>query len=57
MLEKLKKDPTRLAGYDSIIKEQEKEGMIERCYDSPPDGEAHYLPHHDVVKEGSETTK
>ena len=31
--------------------------MIERCYDAPPDGEAHYLPHHDVDKQESETTK
>ena len=57
LLARLRSDPVRLAGYNKVIQEQEKDGIIERCYDFPPDGNAHYLPHHDVIKEDRETTK
>ena len=54
---KLLVDPEKFKRYDEVIRKQEVEGKIERVVDSPPRGEAHYLPHHGVVREDKETTK
>ena len=51
------KNPEQLKSYDTIIKDQERTGVIESV-DNPEvirHGEAHYIPH--VVKEERETTK
>lgn len=46
-LRRLKKEPGVLEKYDSIIKEQEKVGMIERVasLEKAGNGKVHYLPH------------
>ena len=53
LLKRLSKNPEQLKRYDTIIKEQERDGVIE-----PNDnaevirhGEVHYIPHREVVKE------
>ena len=56
LMNRLRDDPEKLEEYRSIIKKQESEGIIERCYSTPPPGQVHYLPHHYVQKE-STTTK
>ena len=57
LVNRLKADPDKLKTYDEVIREQEVEGIIEKCVDFPPKGEVHYLPHHCVVNEAKETTK
>ena len=55
---RLKKDPVALKTYDSIIKSEEAEGIIEEppTFLKPP-GEVHYLPHHLVLRPEMSTTK
>jgi hypothetical protein len=44
--------------YDDIIKEQEKDGIIERVHDpSQASGPIHYLPHKAVIRMDKATTK
>ena len=45
--------------YDTIINDQERDGVIEAVDDSKVirQGEVHYIPHREVVKEERETTK
>ena len=57
MTRKLKSNPELFKRYDDVIKTQETDGKIERVYDDPPQGSAHYLPHHGVLDEDRETTK
>uniref|UniRef100_A0A1I7YR93 DUF1758 domain-containing protein n=1 Tax=Steinernema glaseri TaxID=37863 RepID=A0A1I7YR93_9BILA len=47
---RLKRNPENLSGYDGIIKEQLRQGIIE---EAPPDNGSlcHHLPHRDVFKE------
>ena len=56
---KLKENSTLLAEYDSIIRDQEKRGIIERVSgeEKNPIGMTHYLPHHPVVRQDKATTK
>ena len=54
---RLKTKPENLKTYDDIIKQQEKDGIIERCVTDPADGKVHYLPHHCVIREDKETSK
>ena len=57
LMKKLRGDEEMLIEYDRIIKQQEKEGIIERCTSMPPDGFVHYFPHFGAVKNDRETTK
>ena len=57
MTSKLEADRNKLKRYDDVIRKQEAEGKIERVTNYPSEGEAHYLPHHCIVKEDKETTK
>ena len=57
LVERLRKEPDKLKTYDGIIRQQEKDGIIERCYATPPNGKVHYMPHHCVIKEESTTSK
>ena len=44
--------------YDEIIRQQERNGIIEKVIEEPLQaGKVHYLPHHGVVKEDKTTTK
>jgi hypothetical protein len=54
---KLKNKPSLMEKYDSVIKEQLREGIIEKAEKSKPDGVVHYLPHHAVVTPQKTTTK
>ena len=56
---RLKGNPTLLSEYDSIIREQEIRGIIERV-DPTCDsgiGQVTYLPHHPVIRQDKMTTK
>ena len=59
-IKRLSKDPALLAEYDSIIKAQEKTGIIEKV--SPNESisnetKIHYVPHQAVVCKDATTTK
>ena len=59
LLERLSKHSEQLKCYDTIIKEQERDGVIEPV-DNPKvirHGEVHSIPRREVVKEERETTK
>ena len=59
LLKRLNQDPEVLKEYDSVIKEQLKNGIIE-VVEKPADGEVgktHYLPHHAVIRRDKATTK
>ncbi|XP_065061319.1 uncharacterized protein LOC135688408 [Rhopilema esculentum] len=56
-LRKLKKEPEVLQTYDNIIKEQLKDGVIEKVAELEASERQHYLPHQAVVRENAETTK
>ena len=59
LLKLLNQDPEVLKEYDSVIKEQLKNGIVE-VVEKPADGEVgktHYLPHHAVIRRDKATTK
>ena len=59
LLKRLNQDPEVLKEYDSVIKEQLKNGIVE-VVGKPSDGEVgktHYLPHHAVIRRDKATTK
>ena len=57
--DRLCRDPTLLQEYDSIIREQEDRGIIERVASSSDAivGKTTYLPHHPVIRKDKSTTK
>ena len=59
LMKRLRKNPELFKEYDNIIKEQEKEGIIEQTPENHTTvpGQVHYLPHHPVVREDKETSK
>lgn len=59
LLRRLKQNPSLLAGYDSVMKEQLERGMIEEVKENPESlhDHVHYLPHHGVVRQDKSTTK
>ena len=60
LLRRLRHDCKILLEYDSIIKEQERLGIIEKVElseDELPGDKIHYLPHHAAVRQDKETTK
>ena len=59
LLKSLLKNPKQLKCFESIIKNQEREGVIEPVHNPEVKrhGEVHYIPHREVVKEERETTK
>ena len=57
LIQRLKDNPEQFRRYNDVIKEQESEGIIEKCTDYPNQGEVHYLPHHCIINEDKETTK
>ena len=56
MLHRLKQDPSILQQYDSAIRDQIKQGIVEQAPDVPT-SLCHYLPHHAVVCSNKATTK
>ena len=58
LLKRLRKNPKLLEEYDSIIKNQLKEGIVERVDENSGDaGKLHYSPHREVIREDKSTTK
>ena len=59
LLRRLKQDPSIMHEYDSIIKAQLQQGIVEKV-EKPESGastQVHYLPHHAIVRRDKETTK
>ena len=61
LLRRLQTRPRMLSEYDNIIREQLRQGIVEyvRSQEKPKSfsGDYHYLPHHGVIRQDSETTK
>ena len=59
LLQHLRREPEKLKKYDTVIREQQEKGIIEKVQESSNTevGEVHYLPHRAVVKEDRSTTK
>ena len=59
LLHRLRQNPTILQEYDSTIRHQIKQGIVEVVEDpqSNVTGRVHYLPHHAVIRRDKETTK
>ena len=58
LLRRLRQSPEILKEYDSIIREQLRNGIIESVpLPHPHVGKVHYIPHHAVVRHDKETTK
>ena len=60
LVRRLKQDPDVLHEYDSIIRDQIQQGIVETTESSEEaneDEKIHYLPHHAVVQRDKETTK
>jgi len=61
LLKRLRLNPQMLSEYDKIIQDQLNQGIVEYVKDLEKpnvfEGEFHYLPHHGVVRQESETTK
>ena len=56
----MKRNPEVLKEYDKILKEQEKESIVEKVPKEEIDkatNKVHYLPHQAVVRQHAETTK
>ena len=58
LIKRLKRDPVTLQEYDSILKKQESEGIIEEPPEKfKPAGTVHYLPHHPVIRTDKSTSR
>ena len=55
MIYRLARSPKLLKMYDTIIKEQEARGFIEKVNHNDEQTSVHYIPHHPVRKESSTT--
>ena len=58
-VKRLRKQPEVFRGYNSVIEDQGRKGIIERVDNStiPEVGKVHYLPHHGVVRQQALSTK
>ena len=56
-MSRLRQDKDVFTEYDSIIKSQLKQGIVEAARPSEDMGHVHYLPHHAVIRHDKETTK
>ena len=54
---RLRLTPDILQEYDSVIRKQIEQGIVQPAPDLGVVGGVHYLPHHAVVKKNRETTK
>ena len=58
LMRRLKQNPAILHEYDSTIKNQMQQGIIETVEPSDKDPESvHYLPHHAIIRQDKEMTK
>ncbi|XP_078384164.1 uncharacterized protein LOC144666642 [Oculina patagonica] len=58
-IRRLKRVPELLREYDQVIREQERDGVIEAVtnLEVGENGRTHYLPHHAVIRRDAKTTK
>ncbi|MCP4486958.1 MAG: hypothetical protein GY820_06515 [Gammaproteobacteria bacterium] len=55
---RFKQEPDLLSKYQSILRQQEQQGIIEKVHQDTPIGDIrHYLPHHPVITPQKTTTK
>ena len=59
LLKRLNLKPKVLKHYDDVIRDQEKQGIVEPVEQSTNNGvgKVHYLPHHEVIRVDKDTTK
>ena len=57
LMKRLAKTPELVEKYNIVITDQLVNGIIEEVQETDDNAKIHYLPHHTVVKESSETTK
>ena len=59
LLRRLRQEPSLLQRYDTVIKEQLKEGIVEVVQDpwTSVMEKVHYIPHHGVIRDDKQTTK
>ena len=57
LLKKLRKDPAKYQQYDQLIRDQLKEGIVERVPKGKSNNKDFYLPHRPVIRETAATTK
>ena len=58
LIKRLKRNPVTLQEYDSILKKQESQGIIEEPPGKfKPAGTVHYLPHHPVIRTDKSTSR
>ena len=58
LIKRLKRDPVTLSEYDSILKKQEFDEIIEELPEKfKPSGTVHYLPHHPVIRTDKSTSR
>ena len=58
LIRRLRREPTVLREYDAIIHDQRDRGIVEAVQDTDDNSvEAHYLPHHAVIRTDKVTTK
>ena len=59
LLHRLRQQPSLLKEFDTTIKGQLSNGIVEKVNESEcqPIGETHYIPHHAVIRQDKQTTK
>ena len=59
LLKRLNLKPEVLKHYDDVIRDQEKQGIVEPVEQGTNNGvgKVHYLPHHEVIRVDKDTTK
>ena len=59
LLKRLNLKPEVLKHYDDVIRDQEKQGIVEPVVQGTNNGvgKVHYLPHHEVIRVDKDTTK
>ena len=58
-MKRLYQEPIILHEYDTVIKEQIRQGIVEAVENSPEEhcNGVHFLPHHAIVRQDKDTTK
>lgn len=57
LLRRMKDNPDLIQKYDDIIRDQLKQGIIEKVRNETKDTTKHYIPHHAVINPNKATTK
>ena len=57
LLQYFEKHPKRMEQYIDVFKAYERDGIIEKVFDSGDPGRVHYMPHRPVIREDKDTSK